>query len=239
VPRNLRYPVEPAWWILARNVDRHANRRAIQVVDHASGEPGAAVSYGESMVWVQRLATRLQRLGVRRGDRVALYLPNSPALVASYFAACLLGATAVPSDSMASELELARQVDDAQASILLATGGNVPIARSVAERRGIPVLSDLQPDDPPLREPVAVSPHQDLALVIYTGGTTGEPKGAMLTHANLVANTLQFATWFQMSDDDETVVSALPLCHADGLAGAMNVELRHSRVRVATAQFVQ
>src|SRR5260221_14000897 len=81
VPRNLHYPVKPAWWILARNVDRHANRVAIQVVDHTSGEPGASVSYGELMVWARRLATRLQRLGVHRGDRVALYLPNSPARV--------------------------------------------------------------------------------------------------------------------------------------------------------------
>src|SRR5207244_6868707 len=106
-------------------------------------------------------------------------------LVASYFAAWLLGATAVPSDSMASELELARQVADAQASILLAAGGNVPIAASVAMRQAIPLLSDLQPDDAPLREPAPVNPHEDLALLIYTGGTTGEPKGAMLTHANL------------------------------------------------------
>jgi long-chain acyl-CoA synthetase len=225
VPRNLRYPVKPAWWILARNVDRHANRVAIQVIDHTSGEPGAAVSYGELMVWARRLATRLQRLGVRRGDRVALYLANSPALVASYFAAWLLGATAVPSDSMASEPELARQVADAQASILLAAAGNVPIAAAVAARQGIPMLSDLQPDDVPLREPTPVNPHQDLALLIYTGGTTGEPKGAMLTHANLVANTVQFATWFQMADGDETVVSTLPLFHAGGLAGVMNVPL--------------
>ena len=225
VPRHLRYPIQPAWWILARNLDRHANRVAIQVVDHTSGEAGAALTYGELIAWARRLATRLRRMGVERGDRVALYQANSPALIASYYATWLLGATAVACDSMASELELARQVADAQAGVLLATGRNLPIAGAVATRLGIPVLSDLQPDDELLHEPSPVDPHADLALLMYTGGTTGTPKGAMLTHANLVANTIQFATWFQMAEGEETVVSALPLFHAGGLSGAMNVPL--------------
>ena len=225
VPEHLTYPSQPAWWLLEKNLDRHADRVAIQAIDYLSGEAIAAWTYGELVAWARRLASRLARSGVKRGDRVALYLPNSPDLVASYYAIWWLGATAVPCDSMATEPELTRQVANAQARVILATGGNVPVATAVATRLGIALLHDFQPDDEPLREPTPVDPRTDVALLMYTGGTTGTPKGAMLTHANLVANTLQFATWFHMTDGEETVIAALPLFHAGGLAGAMNVPL--------------
>ena len=71
----------------------------------------------------------------------------------------------------------------------------------------------------------AIDPLKDLALLPYTGGTTGVPKGTMLTHYNLVVDTLQFKTWFGYQDQGEVFIAALPLFHIGGIAGVMNMPL--------------
>ena len=75
----------------------------------------------------------------------------------------------------------------------------------------------------PLRDYPAIVPEDDLAVLPYTGGTTGVPKGSILTHFNLVANTVQFRCWFQYRQGEEVLIGALPLFHIGGLAGAMTV----------------
>src|SRR5205823_6269880 len=117
------------------------------------------------------LATRLRRAGVRPGDRVALSVANRPELIAAYHAIWLAGAIAVPCDSMAADPELTHLVQDAQASSILATEQSVPVAGAVASRLGIALLTDLQAEDESLAEPEPVDPDQDLALLMYTGGT--------------------------------------------------------------------
>jgi long-chain acyl-CoA synthetase len=87
----------------------------------------------------------------------------------------------------------------------------------VARFRG---LADLPP-----AQPATGDPHDDVAVLLYTGGTTGAPKGAMLSHRNLVVNTIQFAEWYAFAPGEETMVSALPLYHSGGMSGAMNVPL--------------
>jgi long-chain acyl-CoA synthetase len=82
-----------------------------------------------------------------------------------------------------------------------------------------------------------ISPHQDLALLCYTGGTTGTPKGAMLSHYNMVANTLQFRRWFDYKEGNETFITALPLFHIGGIAGAMNVPLASGATIVLFRRF--
>jgi long-chain acyl-CoA synthetase len=101
-------------------------------------------------------------------------------------------------------------------------------AARAAGRLGVPCIAPeahraLEATAPARRAPCA--PADDMAVLLYTGGTTGLPKGAELTHANIVANTLQFATWYAFEPGGETVVSAIPMYHSGGMSGVMNVPL--------------
>jgi len=246
VPRSIEYPAQPASWILLRNLPHYAERPAIRVVDPETAEERGRLTYDELCARSRALAAGLVRAGVRRGERVAFFLPNSPALIAAYFGTWLAGAVGVPCNPMHRTAELEYQLRDAEASVLLTSGPLYPTAAEVAARLRIPVFvapvgaaagrpADGLPDGAtPWTElfasadgfePVPVDPDADLALLLYTGGTTGAPKGAMLTHRNIVANTVQFATWYGFEEGGETCIAALPIFHSGGMAGAMNVPL--------------
>jgi len=244
VPRSIDYPSQPASWILLRNLPHFADRPAIRVVDPDTAEERAALTYAAVASQARALAAGLQRSGVGRGDRVAFFLPNSPALVASYFAAWLAGAVGVPCNPMHRSAELEYQLRDAEVSLLITSRGLHPAAADAAAALDVPVfVAPVEPDGGDARvpagaspwtellappddlRPVALDPDRDLALLLYTGGTTGVPKGAMLTHRNLVANTVQFATWYGFAEGGETCVAALPMFHSGGMAGAMTVPL--------------
>ncbi len=187
------------------------------------------------------LAAGLRRLGIVKGDRVALCLPNGPELITGFYAAWLLGATAVPVNPALTERELDGQAADAGARLLVAASAGAPLAAGIAARLGIPLVVAGSPGDaiPPgslrfdelLREdgqgvsPAAVDPAEDVAVLLYTGGTTGAPKGAMLTHRNVVTNTIQFAEWYAFEPGAEVCVGALPMFHSGGMSGVMNVPL--------------
>jgi len=190
---------------------------------------------------VHALAAGLRRLGIVKGDRVALCLPNGPELITGFYAAWLLGATVVPVNPALTERELDGQVADAGARLLVAASAGAPLAAGIAARLGIPLVVAGSPGDaiPPgalrfdelLREdgqgvsPAAVDPAEDVAVLLYTGGTTGAPKGAMLTHRNIVTNTIQFAEWYAFEPGAEVCVGALPMFHSGGMSGVMNVPL--------------
>jgi long-chain acyl-CoA synthetase len=237
VPRSLDYPLVPAWWLLERNLERHAHRVAVRCLDHTTGEERAAITYRELAMRARAVAAGLRQLGVAKGDRVALYLPNCVELVASYYGVWESGAIGVPVNTMSTASELAHQIADAQASVLITTAALSATAAPVAAAQGahlIVVGARARPDGAVTFEellaaspqaPEPLDPREDLALLLYTGGTTGVPKGAMLTHFNLVANALQFATWYDMREEEETCIATLPMFHSGGLAGALNVPL--------------
>jgi long-chain acyl-CoA synthetase len=89
---------------------------------------------------------------------------------------------------------------------------------------------------PPAR-PAACRPAEDVAVLLYTGGTTGSPKGAMLTHRNIVVNTLQFAGWYAFAPGDETSLGVIPMYHSGGMSGVMNVPLSAGATCVALPRF--
>src|SRR5262249_62050015 len=96
VPRTLDYPLAPAWWLLERNLERHADRVVLRCLDSATGAESKALTYAELAAWARALAAGLRALGVRCGDRVALYMPNSAELVVSYYGGWHAGAVNVP-----------------------------------------------------------------------------------------------------------------------------------------------
>lgn len=241
LPLSLSYPSVPAWWLLERNVERFPDRVALRLLDHETGVELGVLTYAALWDSVRSAASGLKKLGVDRGDRVALSLWNGFELVIGFYACWFLGATAVALNPGLTERELEGQAADAQPRLLVSSAAGARAAQAVAAHLGVPLViagssNDSRPAgslafDGLLQEdgrgvsPAPVDPAQDVAVLLYTGGTTGAPKGAMLTHRNLVANTTQFAEWYAFEPGDETCVAALPMFHSGGMSGVMNVPL--------------
>ncbi|WP_049565905.1 acyl-CoA synthetase [Nonomuraea sp. SBT364] len=170
-------------------------------------------TYRDLHLRTNRLASALRGLGVRHGDRVAYLGPNHPALVETFFAAGLIGAVFVPVNTRLAAPELRHVLDDAGASVVLLgegqDGAGLP-GRHVSAFEDLVAAGSPEPID----EPVG---HDDLCLIMYTSGTTGRPKGAVLTHGNLVWNAVNLLVDVPLGDDEVVLVSA-PLFHIAALA---------------------
>ncbi len=253
LPATLNYPDVSTWWILERNLERFADRVAVRFLDHDSLLEKQSLTYASLASRARSVAVGLQKFGVEKGDRVALYLPNSPELIVSFFGIWTAGGVVVPCNPMFKEQELARQVGDAGSRLLVASTGAATNASTIAGKMGIPLVVSSERDSPALdgavsfnellaederrlRE-VSINPYEDLAVLLYTGGTTGAPKGAMLTHRNILANTIQFAEWYAFEPGRETCISVLPMFHSGGMSGAMNVPLYSGSTLLVMSRF--
>jgi long-chain acyl-CoA synthetase len=241
LPRSLAYPHVPAWWILERNLQRFPHRVALRVLDPETGAELGALTYDALWDSVRAVAAGFRRLGIVKGDRIVLCLGNGPEFIISFYATWLLGATVVPVYPALTERELAPQAADAAPRVIVAGTAAAAVAAVVASRLGIPLVlaggskealpagslsfGDLLREDGREISTAPVDPESDVATLLYTGGTTGAPKGAMLTHRNLVANTIQFAEWYAFEPGAETCIGALPMFHSGGMSGVMNVPL--------------
>jgi long-chain acyl-CoA synthetase len=249
----LNYPLAPAWWILERNLDEHPERVAIRQLDHDTLVEREAVTYAELASRARALAAGLQRLGVGPGARVALCLPNSTQLITGFYGIWRAGATVVPINPMAKAADLRQQLGDADVSLLIASFDAAAVASAAASERGIPLIlsgggkSSSSNGAIPFEELVAedgwrfketlIDPHADVAVILYTGGTTGTPKGAMLTHRNIVANTVQFANWYAFEPGQEICIGVLPMFHSGGMSGAMNVPIYAGATLLVLSRF--
>ncbi|MFD3475688.1 long-chain fatty acid--CoA ligase [Streptomyces sp. NPDC058695] len=178
---------------------------------------GAAVTYAALHERTTRLAHALRALGVRRGDRVAYLGPNHPSFLEALFAAGLLGAVFVPLNTRLAEPELAFQIRDSGATVLLhaaARSGDLPGIRTAVEADG-PAYEELLAAAPALAIDEQVGP-DDVGIIMYTSGTTGRPKGAMLTHGNLTWNAVNVLVDQDLVADEIALVVA-PLFHTAGL----------------------
>ncbi|HEY6870546.1 MAG TPA: AMP-binding protein [Novosphingobium sp.] len=191
----------------------------------------AVCTFGELPARVGRYKAALAGLGVRRGDRVMIKTENSPAFVFSYLAVLAIGAIFVPLNAAYTAAEVALLVEDAEPVLLVhAAATPVPspesapgLQRATLEPDGSGSLTDLACGmEPDLSiEPVSA---RELAAILFTSGTTGRPKGAMLMHGNLSSNVQAlFETW-QFSAAD-SILHALPLFHAHGLFVALHLGL--------------
>ena len=213
---------------------------------------GRKYGYDEVARGVARVAKGLQALGIGKGDRVGLFLPNVPHYVAAYYGAMAAGATVVNFSPLYTVDELAHQVEDSGATILftLSATALLPTALKVLDKSGLerlvvgsvagglsPVKSLLfrllkgketsaLPNDPRITRfskliandgrytPVPIDAERDIALFQYTGGTTGTPKGAMLSHQNLSANARQVNAIDPRNDSEhDRILGVLPFFH--------------------------
>src|SRR6266446_2490790 len=179
------------------------------LIDAASGETlvGTALA--------ARVAGRARALvaaGVRPGDRVALLVPNSLACAETLLAAATAGAPAVPINLRWTATEVDHLLADAEPRVLVAADERV---RALGPLAHCPLL--LSPDAVLAGGPLPPPPApDDTALILYTSGTTGRPKGAMLTHRNLLSNARRIADWLRLGPRDR-VLTVMPLFHANAI----------------------
>jgi long-chain acyl-CoA synthetase len=214
---------------------------------------GAQITYQQLGVWVDRFAAALQKLGIVKGDRVGLFLPNVPDYLIAYYGALKIGAIIVNMSPLYTVDELAEQLADSGTRIIITvdvpmlynnahsllrqcvidrmivgslSGWLPPMKRTLFRLfkrsdiaivpRGDPKIISLMAmvsAAPTKPEPVAIDPESDIALIQYTGGTTGTPKGAMLTHQNLTANARQVDSIDPKIEAGDRIVGALPFFH--------------------------
>ncbi|MFE3451984.1 long-chain fatty acid--CoA ligase [Nonomuraea sp. NPDC059194] len=175
------------------------------------------LTYAEVHERTSRLAARLRRAGVAAGDRVAYLGPNHVAFAETMFATHTLGGVFVPLNFRLAAPEIAYMLADSGASVLIYAPecadavGEMPSLTTVALDRYDEWLAE--GSDAPIDVPVTLD---DVALILYTSGTTGRPKGAMLTHGNLVWNCYNLLVGVDLRSDEVTLVSA-PLFHVAAL----------------------
>ena len=209
-------------------------------------------SYGELDTLVDRTAGGLAELGIGRGDRVALLLGNIPEFVHALHGTLRLGAVAAPMNVQLTPEEMSHILADAEASAVVAGIDLVPAILSIRDRVGSleHVLVVGPPPTPPgtrsfdelvdrAGAPPAVDVGRDeLALLAYTAGTTAHPKGAMLTHGNLLSNLEQIGSVPALKEaESDVVLLVLPLFHIYALNAALNVVLMEGATGVLVDRF--
>ena len=183
---------------------------------------GVRVTYADADHRSAQLARVLALSGVRRGDRVAIQVEKSPEAVLLYLACLRYGAALVPVNPAYGPDEVAYLVDDAEPAMFL-------------DDRRLAELGCAADEQPPTFDDVELSP-DDLAAILYTSGTTGRPKGAMLSQGNLASNADVLRRGWGFSADD-VLLHALPIFHAHGLFVAINCVLASGSTMVFLPQF--
>jgi long-chain acyl-CoA synthetase len=209
--------------LLARSADRVPERPAFLFRDRC-------VTYGELRRRAQATAETLRGVGIRGGDRVALVSPNQPEFGFGYFGILIAGAIVVPVNPLLKPEEIRYVLEDSGAAAIVGVQATLPsldAARTGFGRR-CPLLSldgpaEREGEDPVRTETpgagVGLERHvpapDDVAVCLYTSGTTGRPKGALLSHRNLIANLESFRAVLHVTQDD-VFLAVLPLFHAYG-----------------------
>jgi acyl-CoA synthetase (AMP-forming)/AMP-acid ligase II len=197
------------------------------------GSSGAAIAYAQLAARVDRTAAGLAARGVRPGDVLALWAPNSPEWAIAALGAMAAGATVTGVSPVCAERELAGQLMDCDASVLVAAPELMDVARRADVRRAV-ALGDIEGED--AAPAVALEPARAVALLPYSSGTTGLPKGVMLTHANVVAGVGQACAALKLGPRD-TVVAVAPFAHVMGFVITMASALASGATLVTLGQF--
>ena len=225
---------------------RHADRLAdkVAIID---GPTGRTVTYGQLKARIGALAGGLQARGVGPGTTVALMSPNLPEFVIVFHAVALAGGTITTLNPTYGAEELAFQLKDAGASWMFTIGMFAQTATAAADEAGVAnrvlIGEGAEGWEPlaglfgqPLAEQVPVDLAESVVVLPYSSGTTGFPKGVMLTHRNLVANLVQTEAPIHLLED-EVVFAALPFFHIYGMTVLMNFALCHGARLVTVPRF--
>ncbi|WML27744.1 long-chain fatty acid--CoA ligase [Neobacillus sp. OS1-33] len=220
---------------------------------------GKVFSFTETKIIVDRFSSSLHKQGFKKGDRVAIMLPNSPHYIFTLFAIFQLGGIAVQVNPMSVEREIAYVLDDSGAKFLVALDSFYPKVKRVQSDttlKKVIVVSfggerkELGEGDQYFEEVlqvdidipvVEIDPHEDVAVLQYTGGTTGVPKGVMLTHYNLLANFNQVCDFIYNTCEDIPesfkIITVLPMFHVYGLSSVALCGIREGANQIVLPRF--
>lgn len=258
------YPAKPGWNLeipdktLMQALDETvAKKPDVPAFDFMS----KGYSWSDLQTSVNQMACGLQKMGVKKGQKVGLFLPNSPLFMIAYYAVLKTGATAVNYNPLYASSELAHQIEDSETDIMITLDLTALYPKALEMLQGtrlsklivgkftdmlkfpknilFPIvkakdkakvsfderiisLDDVMDNDGKVTS-VDINPHDDVAVLQYTGGTTGVPKGAMLTHRNLYANALQALVNFPEDQDHYKMVAVLPFFHVFAMTVTMNL----------------
>ena len=258
VPEQINYPRQPISQILTIAAAHFAERPATAFL-------GAHLTYGQIKEQSDRLAAALARLGVGKGDRAGIMLPNCPQYLISFFAIVRLGAVVTNINPIYTPREVEVVARDSGIRVLITLDALAPVVQGVRAQTAIEAVITTRaqeysaspqgasgPPDGTLSfsgliagagapdlPRVEIDPEEDLAVLQYTGGTTGTPKGAMLTHYNLYANTIQTALWseYQTQRGEERYLLVIPYFHIYGQTVGMLVGAWHGAMQILIPKF--
>lgn len=206
------YPEVPLFKFFDDTAERYSSRPACIYL-------GRKITWKELKDYVDKLATALAELGVKKGDKVATILPTCPQFIISDYAILKTGAVHVPCSLLHKEHELIYEIGEARAETVICLDNHLDLVASIKgetelKRIIVTAQGDFSSDEPEIKRisdvyqlrelisktnpkppDVDINPHEDLAVLSFTGGSTGTPKGVMLTHYNLTTNTLQTFPW--------------------------------------------
>ncbi len=225
---DVEIPELPVPQFVLAGVAERADRPAL--IDGLTGE---TMTHGQLAAHVDRLAAALQARGLGKGDVVAVFSPNTIWYPVVFHGIAAAGCVVTPVNALYTPEEIAFQLRDSGARMLITVSPFLDRALAAVQKspvdevvvldgaQGHPSLRDLLSTDAPAAQ-VDIDPATDLVTLPYSSGTTGLPKGVMLTHRNLVANVAQCRPLFDLHEGDERVIAVLPFFHIYGLTVLMN-----------------
>ncbi|WP_411953608.1 long-chain-fatty-acid--CoA ligase [Alkalibacillus sp. S2W] len=271
VPTTIDYDKRTLQSFLVENAENFPDKVAIHFM-------GKDVTFSEVADSAKRFASYLQSLGIQKGDRVGIMLPNTPQSVIAYYGTLLVGGVVVQTNPLYTERELSYQMKDSGAKVLVCLDILLPRVNAIKEETDLnhvvtTRIKDYLPFPKNMIQPMLqkreygmvvkpehggdthvwttmleeasdeyveheFDPEEDLALLQYTGGTTGYPKGVMLTHFNLVSNTQMSEKWMYKTEfGQETVLGILPFFHVYGMTTVMNMSIMLAHKMILVPKF--
>jgi long-chain acyl-CoA synthetase len=238
VAKDLEIPGKSLPEMLRETTDRYPDNNALSFY-------GRKLTYRELLGAATAFAAALQNSGVQKGDRVAIMLPNCPQYVIAYYGILSAGGIVTQINPMLVEREMDHILNDSGAETIIVFDALYPKLKNVQGNTKVKtvVAVSLQPTGQSFGPdftfesfiasasspftPVGIEPEHDVAILQYTGGTTGRSKGAMLTHRNIFANVVQSYEFFkdEMKIGQEKFLTVIPLFHVFGMTSCMNLSI--------------
>jgi len=259
VPNNIDYPEVSLQDLLRKTAKNYPEQIAIVYFNDE-------ITYDELNVLSDQFAAGLIKVNIKKGDRVALFLNNIPQFIIAYFGILKIGAVVTTISPLHREREVNYQLINSGAKSIVTLNSLYPIIEKIKQKTKLEnvILTDpnwqsidtqsrlksltgkknvfsfkeiLKKNSISTIPRIEINSTLDLAVLQYTGGTTGTTKGAMLTHMNLVSNTLMFATWIQAKKAYERFLTTLPLFHIYGMTTSMNVPISLAATMILIPKF--
>ena len=269
VPHSINYPPLSLYQLFQKTAEKYKQQPAVHFM-------GRDLNYGALSVEVESFAAALTGLGIKKGDRIAIHLPNSTQFPIAYLAALSIGAVVVPCNPLYVAREMEYQLKDSGAETIITLTRFYKMIKSIQPKTDLKniIVTNIKDYFPGMlrflytlakekkegdRVEIASGDHsftdlikkhagqkppavevkpEDRALFLYTGGTTGVSKGAVLRHSNLVANMFQVKSWCtDYEDGKEVALGVLPFFHSYGLTTVLNLGLLNGAKLVLLPRF--